>query len=85
MEDRNKKYQVIMQDEYNNLFNLGFYDTLEEALPDVNEWLSLYDVKLDKLTEYASTFNMAFDVDIGMQFEDREDLMGIMVRGFIFE
>ena len=84
-EDRNKKYEVIMQDEWNNLYLMGFYDDLSEAIPDINEWLSIYDVKIDKLEEHASTFNSAFDLDIGMMYEDRDDLIGIMVRGFIFE
>ena len=42
-------------------------------------------IQADDLKEYASTFGMCFDLDIGMMFDDREDLLGIMVRGFILE
>lgn len=46
---KNKIYQVIMQDEYNNLYFLGFYKKLEDAIPDINDWLSIYNIKIDEL------------------------------------
>ena len=76
-----------MQDEWNNLYYLGEYNALDDAIPDINDFLSVYNVKLEKgeLVEYASTFNSCFDLDIsGMErYEDREDIFGIMVRGFV--
>lgn len=82
-----KKYLVIMQDEWNNLYYMGEYDNLKDSIGDINDFLSVYNVSIkeDELKEYASTFGMAFDLDIGMLYEDRDDLFGIMVRGFILE
>lgn len=81
----NKRYEVIMQDEWNNLYRLGEYKELKDSIGDINGFLSVYDVaiKEEDLKEYASTFGGAFDLDIGMMYEDRDDLLGIMVRGFI--
>ena len=80
-----KRYLVIMQDEWNNLYYLGEYKQLKDSISDINEFLSVYDfqIKEDDLKEYASTFGEIFDLDIGMMDEDRDDLVGIMVRGFI--
>ena len=74
-----KKYQVIIQDEWNNLYHIGFYDNLNDALPEVNEFLEVYDVKLDNMAERASTFGPCFDVELETPSEEI-----IMVRGFIF-
>lgn len=81
----NKKYLVIVQDEWNNLYYMGEYKELKDSIDDINEFLKVYDVsiKSEDLKEYASTFGGAFDLDIGMMYEDRDDLVGIMVRGFI--
>lgn len=81
----NKRYEVIMQDEWNNLYRLGEYKELKDSIEDINGFLSVYDVtiKEEDLKEYASTFGGTFDLDIGMMYEDRDDLVGIMVRGFI--
>lgn len=74
-----------MQDEWNNLYYLGEFKELKDSINDINEFLEVYDVqiKAEDLKEYASTFGGAFDLDIGMMYEDRDDLVGIMVRGFI--
>lgn len=74
-----KKYQVIIQDEWNNLYHIGFYDNLNDAIPDVNDFLEVYDIKIDNLAERASTFGPCFDIDLETQNEEI-----IMVRGFIF-
>lgn len=80
-----KRYLVIMQDEWNNLYYMGEYKELKDSIDDINEFLKVYDVsiKSEDLKEYASTFGEAFDLDVGMMYEDRDDLVGIMVRGFI--
>ena len=82
-----KRYLVIMQDEWNNLYYIGEYKKLIESLQDINDFLKVYNVAIqaDDLKEYARIFGMCFDLDIGMMFDDREDLLGIMVRGFILE
>lgn len=74
------KYEVIIQDEWNNLYQIGFYNTLKEALPDVNDFLKTYDVKLDEIKEYPSTFGMCFDMEI-----ETKDENVVMVRGFILD
>ena len=76
-----KVYQVIMKDEWNNLYCLGFFNTLEEALPEVNEWLSTYDTTIDEIFEYPSTFSMCFDQDI--EVEDGQNC--VYLRGFILD
>ena len=75
----------MMQDEWNNLYYMGEYKELNDSIQDINDFLSVYDVSIKKgdIKEYASTLGGAFDLDIGMMYEDREDLLGIMVRGFI--
>ena len=73
-----KKYQIIMQDEYNNLWNLGFYNTLEESIKDINEWLKPYETTIDNLETYVSSFNVTFDKEI-----ETKDGNIVMVRGFM--
>ena len=75
-----KRYIVFMQDEYNNLYWIGEYKNLSSAIPDINEWLKIYNVSIDELTEYPSTFNMCFDKEIETPNEEI-----VMVRGFILE
>lgn len=90
----NKKYQVVFVDEYNNWFLVGFFDNLEDAVPEVNSYLETYefeeddelsgvprfgkDANLGELTEYASTFSFCFDRIINTTCGCVE------VRGFIF-
>lgn len=73
-----KIYHVIIQDEWNNLFHCGFYNELSEAIPDINNFLEAYNVQIDELTEYPSTFDICFDREI----EIEEGI--VMIRGFIF-
>lgn len=82
-----KVYQIIMQDEYNNLTHLGFYKSLEDSIKDINEFLELYDVKITKedLKERKSTFGSCFDTRISDIFEDNDIVWGVEIRGFVFE
>jgi len=77
-----KVYQIIMEDEYNNLFLLGFYRQLKDAVADINSWLSTYEnvPPLTELKEYVSTFDTCFDVEI---YDNEGESTGVMVRGFI--
>jgi hypothetical protein len=78
-----KKYLVILQDVvWNNLYYIGNFDTLEEAIPEINNNLP-EELHITELNEYASTFGMAFDKEI--HNEDDEDSDYYMVRGFILE
>ena len=81
-------YEVMMQDEYDNLYQLGFYGSLDDAIEDINGFIGAYEddgaVPLRKgdLAEYASTFGTCFDRPI--EWENEDDCPGtIMVRGFI--
>lgn len=72
-----KQYMVMMQDEWNNLYYLGLYKELQDALPDVNEFLEVYNVSLEELSEYPSTLGACFDTEVEI------DGGVIMVRGFV--
>ena len=37
-----KLYQVIFQDEYNNLSEIGWYESLDDSIEDVNDQISIY-------------------------------------------
>lgn len=76
----NKRYIVIMQDEWNNLYWVGEFTNLSDAIPDINEWLEIYKVSINELNEYPSTFGMCFDTEIETPNEET-----VMVRGFILE
>lgn len=73
-----KKYEVFIQDEWNNNYLMGFYDKLSDALPDVNDFLEVYNVKIDELVEYAGTFGNCFDTEVQTQDDNY-----VMIRGFI--
>lgn len=76
------KYQVIIQDEWNCLYHIGFYDKLEDSLEDVNSFLfDCYDVKIDELMEYPSTWCTCFDREV--EIDDGDNI--VYVRGFIFD
>ena len=77
---QDKKYIIFMQDEWNNLYLIGFYDNLSDAIPEINDQLEIYDVKIDELEEYPSTFGYAFDKEI-----ETKDETVLMVRGFILK
>lgn len=74
-----KKYQVIFQDEWNNLYEVGFYDNLNDSIDDINGYLKTYNAKIEELQEYISTFSKSFDTEI-----DTESGV-VMIRGFIHE
>ena len=81
-------YEVMMQDEYNNLYLLGFYEFLDDAIEDINDFISAYyedgaiPLKKGDLAEYASTFGSCFDREI--EWKNEDDCPGsIMIRGFI--
>lgn len=85
-----KIYQVIYQDEYNNLYELGYYKNLDDAIPDINAEISDtgLELKPGDLKEYPSTFNSVFDLDLWNLTEDedlQEELSGKMIRGFILD
>jgi hypothetical protein len=68
-----------MQDEWDNLYHLGFFHNLKDAIPEVNSWLSTYNIEIDELSEYPSTFGMCFDIEL------EADDAYVHIRGFIFD
>lgn len=81
-------YEIVMQDEYDNLYLLGFYESLDDAIEDINDFISAYyedgaiPLKKGDLAEYASTFGSCFDREI--EWKNEDDCPGsIMIRGFI--
>lgn len=84
-----KLYQVIFQDEYNNLYMLGFYKDLRDSIQDINKELDSYDIVIEEedLKLYPSTFSECFDLSIRNidRYEDNDDIPDIYVRGFVFE
>lgn len=74
------RYIVFMQDIWNNLYWVGEFDNLEDAIPKINDTLSGYGVSIDELKEYPSTFSMCFDTEI--EIDENET---IMIRGFILD
>ena len=81
-------YEIVMQDEYDNLYLLGFYESLDDSIEDINDFISAYyedgaiPLKKGDLAEYASTFGSCFDREI--EWKNEDDCPGsIMIRGFI--
>lgn len=93
-----KVYEVIFQDEYDNLNQLGWYGDLDDAIDDINKCLEVYgegkyQLKKGDLKEYPGTFGSCFDMGFANFFseeaedEDKvyEDLQSTSVRGFVQE
>lgn len=81
-------YEIVIQDEYNDFYLLGFYESLDDAIEDINGFISVYDedgaipLKKGDLAEYASTFGACFDREI--EWKNEDDCPGsVMIRGFI--
>lgn len=81
-----KKYQIMLQDIWNNLYEIGYYDSLEEALVDINNELEAYNtsVSLETLqtAEHNSPYGGGLDV-ILYENDDEEDGDVIQIRGFL--
>ena len=81
-------YEIVIQDEYNDFYLLGFYESLDDAIEDINGFISVYDedgaipLKNGDLAEYASTFGACFDREI--EWKNEDDCPGsVKIRGFI--
>lgn len=85
-------YQVIFEDEYFNLYEVGWYENLDDAIDDINKfiWVDVFKLQKGDLSVYPSTFGYAFDTciyDVALTRHEEEELMdfqgGEMIRGFI--
>ena len=92
----NKKYQVVFVDEYNNWYLVGFFDKLEDAVPEVNAYLESYELEEDEEGNTGVVPQFGKDASLGELTEyastfsscfDRiiDTTCGcVQVRGFIF-
>lgn len=96
-----KIYQVIVIDLWNNMYNVGYFKNLDDAIPELNTYISDdLGIKLEPgdIKEYPSTFNMVFDCSAGdilvnktddpeliEKIESDEDLYSLQIRGFIYD
>lgn len=87
-----KLYEVILQDEWNNLAQLGWFEKLDDAIPHINAVLTVsygnkYALKKGDIVEYPSTYEMCFDTELNsiLNPNDEDDYIPILVRGFIYE
>ena len=84
-----KIYQIIFQDEYNNLYLIGFYKNLKDSIRDINEELDSYGAVIDEedLKLYPSSFSECFDLSIKNmdRYENNDEIPDIYVRGYVLE
>lgn len=72
------KYLVFMEDEHFNNYYIGVFKELNNAVPEINKFLSVYGKQIDELTEYMSTYNNCFDEEIEV-----DEQTYVWIRGFI--
>lgn len=87
-----KVYEVFIIDNWNNIYLIGWYKDLDDAIEGINDHITNDKYKLEKgdLKEYPSTFNNCFDTSVYDIYQsknsddeiDYED--DIQIRGFIF-
>lgn len=76
-----KVYMIFIQDEWDNNIYLGLYKNLETAIPDINNELKTWNMHIDELQEYPSTFGYCFDTVV----YDAKEETSVMIRGFILD
>ena len=92
----NKKYQVVFVDEYNNWYLVGFFDKLEDAVPEVNAYLESYELEEDEegntgvVTQFGKDASLGELTEYASTFSSCFDRIidttcgCVQVRGFIF-
>lgn len=91
-----KIYEIFLQDAYDNITLIGFYENLDDAIDDINNYISEEGLYLKKgyLKERDSTFGPTFDIYIRDMLEgyvpdhilyndDYYEDCFTMVRGFV--
>lgn len=87
-----KLYQVILQDEWNNLGVVGWFENLDDAIEPINKtlkagWGEQYKLKKGDIKEYPSTFSYCFDTNLGDILTpdgEYDNYINLLVRGFIY-
>lgn len=90
-----KIYEVILQDVWNNTYQIGFFSNLNDAIEPLNKQMGNNYLQTGDLKEYPGTFNNVFNLNIGDILIDRYgeeeaykkfgDDMCYYVLGFIYE
>lgn len=89
-------YEIFIQDEWSDIYLLGFYSTLDDSIEDVNAFISVYregkyKIKPGMLNALTTPAGNGFDASLADLFnlwedpKDQEDLdeFGmVMIRGF---
>ena len=79
MSENKKLYQIIFQDDYNNLMEVCWYENLNDSIEDLNGQISIYgngkySFKEGDLKESAGTFGWVADIELASFFNtDDED------------
>ena len=72
-------YMVFIQDEWNNNHYIGLFYRLKDAIPGINNFLKDYNISVNSLEKYPSTFGECFDKEVWTK--DKQTC--IYIRGFI--
>lgn len=82
-----KKYQIIVVNKYNNFYDLGLYNNLDDSIEDINEYLPYgYKLKKGDLKEYSSGNSFGGYVSDILDIDcDDSEIYGYQVRGFIYD
>lgn len=86
---KQKLYQVVFQDNNNNLYNIGYYHHLEEAIPDINACLNIYEdinIKKEDLEKCMVTLGEwynCFYLCLNSLYSCKND--NLYIRGFVYD
>lgn len=96
--EMSKIYEIFIQDEWNNLTLMGFYNHLDDSIKDINNFIHIYcegryQLSEGMLKEYPGTYGSCIDVSLGDLFnlyeqdkqEDIDEIGCVMIRGFILD
>lgn len=87
-----KSYEIIFQDEYNNLILVGHYKKLKDCYKDVNPYLSTYTLMDEEYNDTGETVELGKNVELqevpgtyGPVFDKIIDVPegSIGIRGFV--
>ena len=91
-----KVYEVFISDIWNNVYLIGFFKNLDDAIEGINGYIvdKKYHLEKGDLKEYISTFGVCFDTTVGdiycskhqdIENDFYDDDANISIRGFILD